>query len=181
MRSLAVLLLVLAVVHAPSSAAISAGETRMQRRQALEAAIVLELNRVRADRGLRALRLAPGLRAAARSHTRAMLSVGFFEHDSADGTGFSDRIRRYYRSRGWESWSVGETLLASQGREIAASAIVSAWLRSPPHREIVLAPSWRDVGVGALYAASAPPGLGGGEAIVVTADFGQRSGRPAGA
>ena len=75
------------------------------------------------------------------------------------------------------TWSVGEALLASQGSVIDAKAIVVAWLDSPPHRAIILSPTWRDAGVGALYAPSAPRELGGADAIVVTADFGVREGR----
>ena len=75
------------------------------------------------------------------------------------------------------TWSVGETLLASQGSTLEAQAIVAAWLQSPPHREIVLAPSWRDLGIGVLYAPSSPSAFGGADAIVVTADFGYREGR----
>jgi len=106
-----------------------------------------------------------------------MLAYGFFSHDSADGTAFSERIRRYYTNRGFTKWSVGEALMASQGRVVDAPAIVAAWLQSPPHRSIVLSPTWRDAGIGVLYASSAPATFGGGEAIVVTADFGLREGR----
>jgi uncharacterized protein YkwD len=108
-----------------------------------------------------------------------MLQLGFFGHDSADGTAFSDRIRRFYSSRGWETWSVGEALLASEGRQIAANAIVQAWLDSPPHREIILSSAWRDAGIGAVYTSLAPLEYGSSEAVVVTADFGLRDGKAA--
>jgi len=163
--------LVSSPVAAPSS------QTKVERRAVLEAAVVQEMNRVRAARGLRLLRAAPSLRSAARSHSEAMLERGFFSHDSADGTAFSERIKRYYTSRGFERWSVGEALMASQGHVVDAQAIVEAWLESPPHRAIVLSPTWRDAGIGVLYAPSAPATFGGSEAIVVTADFGLREGR----
>jgi uncharacterized protein YkwD len=72
---------------------------------------------------------------------------------------------------------VAETLLVSEGRQIEASAVVSAWLDSAPHREILLTPGWRDVGIGAFYKASAPGEYGGAAAVVLTADFGLRRGR----
>jgi len=149
----------------------------MERRAMLEAAVVYEMNRVRAARGLRALRAAPSLRSAARSHSEAMLEYGFFSHDSADGTAFSERIKRYYTSRGFTRWAVGEALMASQGHGVAAQEVVAAWLESPPHRAIVLSPTWRDAGIGVFYAPTAPATFGGSEAIVVTADFGLREGR----
>jgi uncharacterized protein YkwD len=149
----------------------------VERRAALEAAVIRETNRVRAARGLRPLRAAPSLRSAARNHSEAMLAKGFFGHESADGTAFSERIKRYYTNRGFSTWSVGEALMASEGRSVDARAVVAAWLGSPPHREIVLSPTWRDAGIGVLYAPSAPREFGGAEAIVVTADFGFRDGR----
>ena len=85
---------------------------------------------------------------------------------------------RHYSNRGWRTWSVGEALLASQGKTVDAPGIVAAWLASPPHREIILSPTWRDAGIGALYAPTAPREYGGAETIVVTADFGMREGRP---
>jgi len=126
---------------------------------------------------LQPLRSSPSLRKAARGHSRAMLDYGFFGHESNDGTSFSDRIRRYYTNRGWRTWSVGEALLASQGVAVDGSAIVDAWLESPPHREIILSPTFRDAGIGALYTTSAPNEFGGAETVVVTADFGLREGR----
>jgi uncharacterized protein YkwD len=106
-----------------------------------------------------------------------MLAYGFFGHDSEDGTAFSERIKRYYTNRGWRTWSVGEALLSSQGTSIDATAIVDAWLASPPHKEIIMSPMFRDAGIGALYAPAAPKEFGGAETVVVTADFGLREGR----
>jgi uncharacterized protein YkwD len=166
--------LVSSPVGAPSA---PSAPTTVERRAALEAGVVREMNRVRAAKGLRLLRASPSLRSAARGHSQAMLAHGFFGHDSADGTAFSERIKRYYTNRGFATWSVGEALMAGQGRIVDAHAIVAAWLESPPHREIVLSPTWRDAGIGVLYAANAPREFGGAEAIVVTADFGLREGR----
>ena len=144
---------------------------------ALEGGVIREMNKVRVAEGLRPLHASPSLRAAARSHTRAMLEHGFFAHESLDGTAFSERIRRHYTNRGWMKWSVGEALLAGSGDTLEARAIVKAWLESPSHREILLSPTWRDAGIGALYATTAPKEYGGAETIVVTADFGLREGK----
>jgi uncharacterized protein YkwD len=171
LAALSTAVLVLSPVAAPSA------PSKLERRAALEAAVVREMNRVRAAKGLAQLRAAPSLRSAARSHSQAMLVHGFFSHDSADGTAFSERIRRYYSNAGYARWSVGEALMASQGRFVDAKSVVAAWLDSPPHRAIVLSPTWRDAGIGVLYAPSAPATFGGDEAIVVTADFGLREGR----
>jgi uncharacterized protein YkwD len=163
------------LVAAPLAAPDSS--TRVERRMVLEAALAHEMNKVRVAAGLRALRSAPSLRTAARGHSRSMLEYGYFSHDSVDGTAFSDRIRRYYSSRGWRTWSVGETLLASPKDAVDAKEIVAAWLESPTHRDVILDPTWRDAGIGALYAPAAPNEYRGTETIVVTADFGLREGR----
>jgi uncharacterized protein YkwD len=168
--------MVMAVLASAPTATSSSSEN-VERRPALEAAVIHELNEVRSAQGLQPLRSSPSLRTAARGHSRAMLDDGFFSHDSADGTAFSERIRRYYTNRGWRTWSVGEALLASQGLSIDAAGIVKAWLESPPHREIILSPTFRDAGIGALYAPSAPKEFSGAETVVVTADFGLREGR----
>lgn len=177
MRALAALLVASATVLVGVPMAASQSAAQIERRAALEGAVIRELNRVRAAKGLRPLRAAPSLRAAARAHSESMLEHGFFGHDSVDGTDFGRRIRRHYTDRGWMRWSVGEALLSSQSSRIDAREVVVAWLESPPHREIILSPAWRDAGVGVLYAPSAPREYRGAEAIVVTADFGLREGR----
>jgi uncharacterized protein YkwD len=177
MRFFTAVAVVLAAVLVSSPVAMPSSPTKVERRATLEAAVVKAMNRVRAARGLRPLHTAPSLRTAARTHSQAMLAQGFFGHESADGTAFSERIKRYYSSRGWMTWSVGEALLASQGSVADADAIVAAWLDSPPHRTIILSPTWRDTGIGALYAPNAPQEFGGTDAVVVTADFGLREGR----
>ena len=145
----------------------------LERRDTLERAVGRELNRVRATRNLRPLRFGDGLRAAAAQHSRSMLETGYFEHESADGTTCDTRIKRFYSDRGWQSWAVGEALLSSTA-EITAREIVSTWLNSPPHREVILSGVFRDGGVGAFYASSASGDFGDEPALVITADFGHR-------
>jgi uncharacterized protein YkwD len=177
MRTLAAVAVAVATVLVTAPIAAPAQSANVERRASLEVALVKALNRVRADAGLKQLRSSPSLRTAARSHSAAMLELGFFSHESADGTAFNERIRRHYTNRGWRTWSVGEALLASAGTTIEPDAIVEAWLESPPHRAIILSPTWHDAGIGALYAPAAPKEFGGSATIVVTADFGLREGR----
>lgn len=176
MRYVAALAVALMGTLVAAPVAIPDSTTKVERRMLLEAAVVREMNKVREAAGLRPLRSSPSLRTAARGHSRSMLEFGFFSHDSVDGTAFSERIRRYYSSRGWKTWSVGETLLASQS-VVDARAIVAAWLDSPSHRDVILDSTWRDAGIGALYAPTAPHEYGGSETIVITADFGLREGK----
>jgi uncharacterized protein YkwD len=145
----------------------------IEHRGVLERAVVRELNRAREAHGLQPLRSGGGLRAAAAQHSHSMLERGFFEHESADGTSFDERIRRYYPERGWHTWSVGETLLASSV-QISAQEVVATWVGSHPHRAVILSPVYRDAGVGVYYASAANGEFGGQPALVVTADFGLR-------
>jgi uncharacterized protein YkwD len=177
MRSLAALAVALVAVLVVAPTATPRDAAKVARRTALEAAVVRALNQARTKAGLKPLRMSPSLRSAARGHSESMLELGFFGHESADGTAFSERIRRHYTNRGWRMWSVGEALLASQGSTAEPAAIVEAWLESQPHRAIILSPTWRDAGVGALYAPDAPREFGGSATVVITADFGLREGR----
>jgi uncharacterized protein YkwD len=175
MRYLLVLAAALAVASAPvSAAAPTQAPSGIDRRSELEREVLRELNRVRSVRGLEQLRSVTGLRAAAAAHSKSMLEVGFFDHASADGTTFDRRLRRHYPDRGWQVWSVGETLLATSAN-LDSQLIVAEWIKSRSHRKIILTPAWRDVGIGAQFAASAPREFGGAPTTVVTADFGVRT------
>jgi uncharacterized protein YkwD len=149
------------------------GVRDVDRLPALESAILARLNELRTARDLPRLRAAPGLRAAAAAHSRAMLVEGFFAHESADGTHFDARVERFYPSRGFSLWRVGENLAATTG-VMTAEAAVDLWLGSPPHRRIIFDPGWREAGLGALHAAATGVFPGAGEASVVTLDVGVR-------
>ena len=148
--------------------------TATTRLQSLEGDILVELNRTRAEHGLRPLTRSEPLQGAAVFHSRAMLAGGFFEHESKDGSPFSDRVRRFYPSAGAAEWSVGENLLFTSGT-VGAGAVINAWLNSPGHRRNMLSPAWREVGIGAVKTRSAGGVFGGGPVLVVTMDFGVRT------
>jgi uncharacterized protein YkwD len=132
------------------------------------------LNALRASRGLPPLRVSPGLSSAADRHSREMARHGYCGHDSANGAVFWSRISRFYRrGRGWYRWSVAENVLCHP-RRLSAAVALRKWLASPGHRANLLAPQWREVGVGAVYADSAPGALQGENVLLVTADFGVR-------
>lgn len=139
----------------------------------LEAAVIDRMNQIRRGRGLRPLRFNARLAAAADYHSKDMARRGYFEHDSANGTAFWRRIERFYPSRGFRSWTVGENLLWGSDTYGAAFA-VREWMNSPPHRENILSRDWREVGIGAVIVASAPGEYRGRPVTIVTADFGAR-------
>lgn len=167
------LVVVLALAAAPL--ATSGRKTSAQREQTLEQGVLREVNRVRATHGLRSLTISKGLNAAATFQTRALLTQGLFDHDSPAGGAFGERLHRYYPVAGAHAWSVGENLLWSSAG-IDAGGVVRRWLDSPGHRRIMLGSTWREFGVGAFAAPSAPGVFSSaGAVVVVTIDFGSRT------
>jgi uncharacterized protein YkwD len=155
---------------APAGATSQAPATAMA---ALEQGVLADVNAVRHDHGLSAVRFSPKLAAAARAHSVEMAKRGYFGHDSANGSSFDKRIVRYYPLRGTRYWSVGENLLWSSP-DVDATGAVNMWLDSPEHRRILLSARWREIGLSAVHVTSAPGTYGGREVTIVTADFGVR-------
>jgi len=172
-RTLVVLACALALVSVAAPAALSAPAANRSTLVSLESGLLRQLNAIRADHDLVALRPSARLAAAATQHSREMASDGYFEHDSVDGTTFSTRIAHWYPTAGYRSWSVGENLLWSTPTVDPARAL-DMWMRSPGHRANILDPRWREIGIGAVHAASAGGAFGNRPVTVVTTDFGVR-------
>jgi uncharacterized protein YkwD len=161
-------------VAATDAPATGTRSTSVSAQSQLGGQILADINRVRATHGLGTVRAAWRLSAAAASHSHDMLAHGFFAHESFGGAAFWTRIARYYPSKGFRRWGVGETLLWVSP-DVDAAAAVQDWLESPEHRRILLDPSWHELGVSALHVTSAPGDFHGLETTVVTADFGIRT------
>lgn len=170
--ALAFALLVALVVGTGAAQAGGSAARSLTARNALEADVLVQINRLRRSRGLAPVRLSAALRRAADAHSTAMATRGFFAHESADGTAFWKRVARFYPRRSG-AWSVGENLLWSSPDVDAATAL-RMWMDSPSHRKILLTARWREIGLSAVHAQSAPGVYGGREVTVVTADFGAR-------
>jgi uncharacterized protein YkwD len=168
----AALLVALLALAAPAAAEDSPTR-RFSAADGLEQSVLGEINALRRQHGLVPLRLSTTLSAAADTHSRQMVTAGFFSHDSRDGSAFWQRVRRYYPARGSGLWSVGENLLWASPDLDAAKAL-RMWLESPPHRKNLLTARWREIGLSAVHATSAPGVYKDLEVTVVTADFGVR-------
>jgi uncharacterized protein YkwD len=90
-----------------------------------------------------------------------MLHAGVFFHGA-----FTARIRGV----GVHAPRVGENLAWGAGRLSRARAIVRRWMASPGHRENLLHPGYRLVGVGALRGSFS----GYPAALMITTDFAGR-------
>jgi uncharacterized protein YkwD len=139
----------------------------------LEQQVFRDVNRQRIQHGLVPLRVNGHLGLAARSHSLAMAEHGFFAHEAYDGSAFWLRIKAAYPALAGRTWSVGENL-AWASPELTAEHAVEMWLASPQHRQNMLAPRWRDVGIGIVRALGAPGVYDGLDVTIVTADFGVR-------
>jgi uncharacterized protein YkwD len=99
-------------------------------------AILRAMNSVRARHHLPALHASRALSRAASEHSSDMARSGLMSHGA-----FQQRINHYVDSR-----YVGENL--AWAPRCSGRAIVRMWLRSAPHRHIMLMPGFRRAGVG---------------------------------
>jgi uncharacterized protein YkwD len=147
---------VLAAAFAPPVAA-ARSHSRTRGLLPRETALVGAINSVRTLHLLPKLRVDFRLVRAARSHSGDMLRHHYFGHGN-----FGSRMSRF-RVRGTV---FAENLYWGSG-VASAHAAVAGWLASPPHRQNLLDPQLRRVGV------ATPLGAFGGfsTATMVTADF----------
>jgi uncharacterized protein YkwD len=165
----------LALVALPLLTATGAGASTHSRSTmtALEQSTVDQINALRTSHGLAPLAFSRALLTSASVHSQEMVADGYFSHTAADGETFDGRIERYYRPRGTSLYGVGENLFWTLNTASSAT-IVSAWMKSPDHRANLLKPDWRQIGLAAVQAPSAPGVYDGRSVTVVTVDFGVR-------
>jgi uncharacterized protein YkwD len=170
-RTILVAVLV-ALAAVPAAFARHAAE-RQTNMQALDAGVLVQLNSIRTAHDLVPLRLNASLTTAAEGHSAQMLADGYFAHGSVDGAPFWKRLTAYSDASDG-SWSVGENLLWSSP-DIGAARALQLWMASPEHRHNILTARWREIGIAAIHADSAPGIYGGRSVTVITTDFGARS------
>lgn len=123
-----------------------------------ESAVVSAINDTRVERGVPPLRINDDLVRAARFHSKDMVERQYFEHGP-----FGERLKRF----GFKTGTVGENLGWLNNHQLAAPRLIRMWLRSPSHREVLLHPRLKVVGVGIRVG----PFMGWDRAVVVTVDF----------
>jgi uncharacterized protein YkwD len=113
-----------------------------------EGQLAAAINAARTAAGLPPLTIDATLEAAARDHTAELFRDGLFTHDFAkDGSSydFGTWIRWYYKGG-----CAGENLVSATP-DLDASDAVQLWLNSPDHRENLLSPDYRVMGVELAY------------------------------
>jgi uncharacterized protein YkwD len=175
--SLASVLFATALLPAADAAGRAApcGESSMAPRRLslheMRVSVLCLINRVRAHDGLATLDENPDLQAAADAHSVSMVVHDYFAHEGPGGS-MDSRISRagYLASAG--RFTIGEDIGGGDGIWGSPLAIFKDWMRSPPHRENILDPGYRDAGVG--VARGFPLG-GRAGAATYTVDFGART------
>lgn len=135
---LAVLLLV------PASARNSSRESAPSP-TAFEVQVLALTNAEREKRGLRPLKFHPALMNSARWMAEDMAIKGYFDHRDSLGRGVGARAEAF----GYDFRMVGQNIAAGHR---TAEEVVESWMKSPGHRENILRPEFRDIGVAYLPA-----------------------------
>jgi uncharacterized protein YkwD len=133
-------------------------------------AVLCLLNEQRANAGLPPLTVNAGLEAAALGHSQSMRDNGYFGHDSPDGTTFDVRIAQTGFLSAARGWLIGENIGWGSFQLSTPRAVITAWMNSPEHRDNILEPGFREIGVGTVWGTPSSPILL--TAAIVTTDFG---------
>jgi len=171
---LAALAIAIALLLAPAAASAcdnegaTAGEISID--EAREAVVCL-VNERRRKQGVRRLRTDDRLTSAAQVHSDSMESDNYFSHNSPNGASPLTRIRNSGYLAGASSWGIAENIRWGIGGKGAARRAVKAWMSSAGHREVMLARSYRHIGVGVTIGS---PYGGADDGVIYTADFGYR-------
>lgn len=110
----------------------------------IECNIVQMVNNERRIRNLVPLQITSKCQSMARSHSVDMARNRFFSHTSPTQGSFSQRARRFNLT-GTSGENIG---MGSQGT--TARAMMNLWMNSTGHRNNILKPSFRSIGVGAV-------------------------------
>jgi uncharacterized protein YkwD len=157
----------LAVVAHPASAAVAAGDCSADNtwpvpRKELADGVLALVNAHRTALGLAPLRVSPSLRRSAEWKARHMARYGYLGHDDPAPPG----------ARSWFDRIAACGFRGSAGENIAVAfrtpkTVVQAWLEHPPHR-MNIEGSWTTTGIGA---AVSPTGV-----VYWAEDFGDGTG-----
>lgn len=165
------------VVTAASASAADCGPTSTEvsglSEPQMESSIDCLINQERASYGLQPVAPNADLRQAAVSHSNEMISEGYFEHTSPAGLTFMDRIESTGYMHRARSWVVGENLVWGSGPRSTPQALVTAWMNSPPHRENLLRPNFREIGIAAVP--GTPESQSDLTGVTVSSEYGYRA------
>lgn len=162
-----VTLIALLVLALPAAASACSGAGQPSSALSLDQAqraIRCLVNDERDDRDKKKLRARDSLAAAAQFHANDMAVNGYFSHESPSGSSSFDRAVAFGYLDGRGDGGVGEVIAGGTPGFTPANAL-DEWMSSGIHRRVLLAKSFRHIGVGMAYV--------NGE-IYYAVDFGHR-------
>ncbi|MDP3917901.1 MAG: CAP domain-containing protein [Candidatus Woesebacteria bacterium] len=117
-------------------------------------------NQKRTEAGLSALSLNQELSAAAYTKAKDMIDKDYWAHTAPDGT----EPWKFFGDFGYKYRYAGENLARDFSN---ASSAVNAWMNSPTHRENILNPKYKEIGIGVTEG-----DLAGSDTTVIVQFFG---------
>ena len=100
-----------------------------------ESDVIGQINQIRRDHGLRALRVSDSLMHSAQAYSNTMMDDQYFGHAA-----------RIHASSAYKR--LGEILQVHTGTDPDPEWAMWDWMHSPPHRRVILDPLFRWVGAG---------------------------------
>lgn len=120
---------------------------------AVESAVICLTNNEREAAGLARLTPSPILAKASKAHSQDMVSRRFFAHAHPSTPTQKSMFRAKLAGYCTMSFcSTGENLYCSGGSTSTPRHAVTAWMNSAGHRANILAPKFREIGVGIVLA-----------------------------
>jgi uncharacterized protein YkwD len=119
---------------------------------AVERAIVCLIDRLRAQRHLRALHFNRYLRSVADAQVRLMVRWNYFSDIRPSGQTPAGLIARTHYAVHAPTLSTGQNIGWGTGSNQTPASMVAAWMNSPPHRQIILTGEFHDIGAGVAAA-----------------------------
>jgi uncharacterized protein YkwD len=138
-----------------------------------EAELLRLHNDARQEHGLSPLCAQEQLMSAARAHSEDMIERDFYAHESPGGEAPGDRLTR----AGYTFATCGENISrmtdpsGGEPQRDDLRRVFTGWMQSPGHRENLLNPAFREVGIGVATGVYAPEV---GNTAMYTVDFGTR-------
>jgi uncharacterized protein YkwD len=110
--------------------------------------LACDVNALRAQRGLPALRWDWRLASAARWMAGDMAAHHYISHETPDGKTIADRVGRTGYIRDNYNWILEENLGWGRGDYSSPAAMSTGWMNSEGHRLNIMAADIHDIGIG---------------------------------
>jgi uncharacterized protein YkwD len=168
------ILLVLCCTNASASAACPTDVAQPSMATAGDAAFALlcDMNELRAQNGVGPLRWDWRLWIAAQRHAQDMAAQHYFSHRGLDGRDLQARVQATGYIPINPDWLIGENLGFGTSYKSSPLAVAMGWMNSDAHRENLLEPTFKDVGIGVVEGVIDDFGPVG---MIYVANFGQRT------